>query len=48
MAHTIIIITITITITTIIINRRGQLACELQRKRMKLNDDGSKGSSGRG
>jgi len=44
MAHTImiIIITITITITTIIINRGGQLECELQRKRLKLTDDGSK------
>ena len=42
MAHTIMIIIITITITTIIINLRGQLACELQRKRVKLTDDGSK------
>ena len=40
MAHTIMIIIITI--TTIIINRRARLACELQRKRVKLTDDGSK------
>jgi hypothetical protein len=40
MAHTIMIIIITI--TTIIINRGGQLEYELQRKRVKLTDDGSK------
>jgi hypothetical protein len=38
MAHTIMLIAI----TTIIINSRGQLACELQRKRVKLTGDGSK------
>jgi hypothetical protein len=43
MARTIMIIIITIiTVTTIIINRGGQLKCELQRKRVKLTDDGSK------
>ena len=41
MAHTIMIIIIII-ITTIIINRGGQLECELQRKRVKLTNDGSK------
>ena len=40
MARTIMIIIITI--TTIIINRGGQLEYELQRKRVKLTDDGSK------
>jgi hypothetical protein len=40
MAHTIMIIIITI--TTIIINRGGQLEYELQRKRVKLTDDGPK------
>jgi hypothetical protein len=41
MVHTIMIIII-ITITTIIINRGGQLECELQRKQVKLTDGGSK------
>ena len=40
MAHTIMMIIITI--TTIIINRGGQFEYELQRKRVKLTDDGSK------
>lgn len=44
MAHTIkiIIIIVIVTITTIIINRGGQLEYELQRKRVKLTDDGPK------
>jgi hypothetical protein len=33
---------IIITITTIIINRGGQFEYELQRKRVKLTDDGPK------
>ena len=42
MAHIIMIMIIIITITTIIVNRGGQLDYELQRKRVKLTDGGSK------